>query len=396
MKILLLCDRYPFPLQNGQNLRIYHYVRALQRQHSFTLVCYHNQVSIPEEIQALFKSIQSFSRPPKGVSESSSLFDWIFSLDNLCSSSPEVSSFLASHLRTTTYDLVWVSGWDMIVNLPEVLQIPLLMDAVDDGVLENWREVKKRRSILEIIRALRWLWLNYKFEKKYFEPADQCLFVSEVDAQSFRRVCPKTPAAVIPNGVDIEFFRSAGISKLPGNIVFEGNLSFPPNRDGVLYFCKEMLPSIRDQEPSTRLTLVGKDPPPDICDLRSQFIEVTGYVDDVRSYLDRASVFVCPLRIGAGIKNKILQAWAMGLPVVATNRCTGGLSCEDEFNILIRNRPSEFASAVVELLKNPARALHLGAAGRRTVESSFAWTQRASELETLMRTTVRSKQGNII
>src|SRR5262249_39716926 len=121
----------------------------------------------------------------------------------------------------------------------------------------------------------------------------------------------------------------------------------------------------------------------------SDAIRVTGFVDDVRPYLDRAAVFVCPLRKGAGLKNKILQAWAMAKPVVATTISAGGLECKDGEDIVIRDRPADFAEAVVTLFEGRETAARLGEAGRRNVVGRYTWCATARELESVFRQTVR-------
>jgi glycosyltransferase involved in cell wall biosynthesis len=127
--------------------------------------------------------------------------------------------------------------------------------------------------------------------------------------------------------------------------------------------------------------LVGTDPTPEVRALACDAIEVTGYVDDVRPHLDRARVFVCPLRKGAGIKNKILQAWAMGKAVVATPQSVGGLEVQEGVNVLVRPFNRGFVEAIVALLNDPARAAALGEAGRRTVLDHYTWDLKAAELD---------------
>ncbi|MGA8033892.1 MAG: glycosyltransferase family 4 protein, partial [Casimicrobiaceae bacterium] len=118
-------------------------------------------------------------------------------------------------------------------------------------------------------------------------------------------------------------------------------------------------------------------------------------VEDVRPYLARARVFVCPMRSGAGIKNKILQAWSMGKAIVSTTAGVGSLKTEEGRNILIRDTPEEFAAAVVDLLRDPARAARLGEAGRRTIEAHYTWAAKTGELETLMQQIVDQRRSPV-
>src|SRR6185295_14351393 len=167
--------------------------------------------------------------------------------------------------------------------------------------------------------------------------AARCLFVSDIDAATFKRVCPRTPVSVVNNGVDEATFRPIGLPLEPGTVVFEGRMDFGPNVDGAVAFCRNILPRICAAIPDIRVKLVGMSPAPQVRELASATVEVTGFVEDVRPYLERASVFICPLRKGAGIKNKILQAWSMGKAVIATPESVGGLDVREGANILVRN-----------------------------------------------------------
>jgi glycosyltransferase involved in cell wall biosynthesis len=393
MKILVLCDRFPYPLENGQSLRIFHYVRELAARHTFDLLCYaESGALVPSPIKPMFRSVWTFPRPQSTRSNRLSRLFKAFRLDEFCPCSESVIEFLAQQGPSADWDLVWISGWDMVVNLPNAFDSPVLMDAVDEGVLEHVRELKRARSPGEAVKTLKRLVMNYRFERRYFGPADACLFVSEVDAAFFSRVSPGTPTYVLHNGVDTEFFKPSSVIDASHDIVFEGNMSFSPNADAAIYFATCVLPLIKGRIPDVRFWIVGKNPVPSVSALASLDVEVTGFVEDVRPYLDRAAVFVCPLRKGAGIKNKILQAWAMGKPVVATSKSTGGLAVQEGTNILVRDGPQAIADAVVELLENPAKRQSIAAAARATAESSYNWARQASALESVMTKIVGSRE----
>jgi len=383
LRVLLLCDRYPFPLQNGQNLRIFHYVTRLSRLHRFDLLC-HGVGAPPNELKNLFEVIEHF--PPPAIIRRRG-FDRLrqaFSVDQMFPDDPHIRAHLARVLFERNYDVIWMSGWGMAMNLPESAFPSLLADAVDDGVLEFWRELKQARTLSRFLRMSKWLIMNYRFERRYFGPAARCLFVSDIDARAFGRVCPRTPVSVVNNGVDEATFRPAGLPLEPATIVFEGRMDFGPNVDGAVAFCRDVLPHIRAAIPHVRVKLVGMCPAAQVLELASANVEVTGFVEDVRPYLERASVFICPLRKGAGIKNKILQAWSMGKAVIATPQSVGGLNVHEGENILVRELDETFADAVVALLTNRIRAAAIGAAARQTVLEHYTWDRKASEMARLL------------
>lgn len=394
MNVLVLCDRYPYPLENGQSLRIFHYVRQLIERHTFDLVCYADSPS-PPEIRPLFRSIRTFPRPQGERASGLKRFHLALRVDEFLPRSSEVASLLDSKGSTADWDLVWISGWDMVVNLPRDFRVPVLMDAVDDGVLEHGRELRQARSLPQVARTLKRLVMNYRFERKYFGNADACLFVSDVDARFFSRISPRTPTFVVQNGVDVDYFKPSSPTATQAMLVFEGNMSFPPNEDAAAYLVNSIFPLVLRRAPGARLLIVGKAPSAAVKALAGPNVEVTGFVPDVRPFLDEATVFVCPMRKGAGIKNKVLQAWAMGKPVVATSNAVGGLAAREGENIVTRDDAESFADAVVELLRSPEKRAAMSAAARRTVEANYTWERQARALEDVMLRTVATPRAPV-
>jgi glycosyltransferase involved in cell wall biosynthesis len=168
------------------------------------------------------------------------------------------------------------------------------------------------------------------------------------------------------------------------SLVFEGNMSFGPSVDAIAYFCREVFPIITSRIPEIRLSIVGRDPTEDVRRLQSERVVVTGKVDDVRPYLDRASVFICPMRKGAGIKNKLLQAWSMAKAVVATSVATGGLAAVHEENVLIADDSQSFANEIIRILQSPQMRKTIGINGRHTVVRYYTWERQVQQLEAWM------------
>lgn len=379
MKILVLCDRPPYPLTNGQNLRIFHYVSQLKGRHAFDLICY-GDGRLPIEVSPMFDWVSVAPRPPQlPATGLRRLLDAV-DVERFILPGEEVRGVISGRLCTADYDLIWVSGWDMIVNLPKKCRVPVLADAVDDGVFEWWGKFRHARGAFERMRLFKRVVMNARFERRYFGSAQGVLFVADADARVFQRIAPKTPTYVVHNGVDIEYFRPLGGPQAGNSLVFEGNMGFAPNIEAAVFFVREVMPLIKKRHP-VRLTLVGNRPSAEVMSLAGEDVEVTGFVEDIRPLIDRASVFVCPMLTGAGIKNKLLQAWAMAKPVVATAMSTGGLLADDGHNILIANKPEAIADAIIRLLRDPAIATRLGNAARQTVEKHYTWEAKSAELE---------------
>lgn len=383
MKILILCDRDPFSLFDGLTLRLMNLVRALIGRHTFDLVCYGNRPSVFTE--NLFGRVEFFKKPEITRRIVIAKFFYAFSKSQLYPKNKEVANHLINIMEQRRYDMVLDSGGNMLMNLPaNSLRCPLLIDLVDDMILYAWREIKTEWRPWKLLVLLKRLVVTYLFNKQYLKLAAACVLVSEIDAKFCAFTYPRSQIAVINNGVDTNYFQPLGLPKDTMNIIFEGSMDFVPNIDGVLYFCDKILPIIHKTIPDLKFSIVGRNPPAEISRLNSKLIEVTGYVKDVRPYLDRAALLVCPLRKGGGIKNKVLQAWSMGKAVVATTPSIGGLLVMEGENILVRDDPKDFAAAVVGLIRDPREAEKLGVNGRKTILENYTWERKALELEALM------------
>lgn len=204
MRILVLCDRYPFPLHNGQNLRIYHYVRSLLSKHRFDLACYGDK-DIPSPLKDLFHKIIVFPQPQPKKEALGMRLRRMLSIDLSHQSQPMID-WLQQHMSSQAYDLVWMSGWNTVVNVPRSRSLPFVADIVDEGIVEYWRELCTATHFMERIRMGKRLVQNALFERCYFCPADACIVVSELEASVLSRVCPNTPIYTIHNGVDENYF----------------------------------------------------------------------------------------------------------------------------------------------------------------------------------------------
>ena len=388
MKILLLASRVPYPLDNGEDLRIFHFARHLSCHHDIHLMAYTSgSLPPPPEAAAYFKRIHTLEPPTNNGSNGRliSRLAHMFSPDHMYFFDNRISSALTHLLKENRFDLVWIPAWQMMPYAKYVKNVPVFLDVMDDGVLELAREIRHRQPVRQTVINLKRLFVTFLFERRYFSRVSLCALVSERDAEVLRWICPTAKQVVIPNGVDSDYFKPLGLSEKFPSIIFEGNMSFSPSVDAVLYFCRDILPLLLAKIPEVKFYIVGKDPVPEIQALASKHTIVTGRVADVRPYLDQTSIFVCPMRKGAGIKNKILQAWAMAKPVVATSLATGGLSAIDGENILTTDRPAVFAQQITRLLKDRPLRDRMGQQGRQTVLREHMWERQVQLLEDQIR-----------
>ena len=207
------------------------------------------------------------------------------------------------------------------------------------------------------------------------------ILCSNIDREVLQALVPRARATVVPNGVDVEEF-----SPLEGECsgsTFVGATSWFPNLDALAHFADDILPLVRAELPDHRGTWVGSATEEEQARFAAQGIELTGYVDDVRPYMARASTFVVPLRLGGGTRLKILNAWSMECAVVSTSIGCEGLEAVDGENILIRDDPAEFAKAVIKVERDPELRARLGAAARKTAETVYSWSVIGRDLVSL-------------
>lgn len=389
MKILLLCDRYPDSYRDGLLLRVLHLVRRLKSRHQFDLLCFHDGPAAGEPAD-LFGRIWTVPRPDRQPARGwrGAFAGW--DPRGLYPRSAAAEQLLAGEIEPGDYEMVWDAGASIFPNLPARWDaVPVVADLVDDMVLTFRRAMASEPSIINKLRLFKYMGVNLLFERYCMRRTTHCMVVSEEDAAVFHKVSPTVPVSVIQNGVDTDFFTPGDGSTVPGRLVFEGTMAFLPNRQAAIFLVNEIMPHIWARRPDASLTLVGRDPPADIRALASDRVFVTGAVDDVRPYVREAEVFVCPLQSGAGIKNKLLQAWAMNKAVVATSLSVGGLGARDSDNLLIRDDAESLASAVLALMENPSQREALGRRGRATVEGVFTWEAQAERVDTLLHSTRR-------
>jgi glycosyltransferase involved in cell wall biosynthesis len=217
---------------------------------------------------------------------------------------------------------------------------------------------------------------------------------SEDDREVLARELPGLRASVVPNGVDLErFTRRAGAPADRAGAVFVGKMDYRPNVDAAVWFCDEVLPRVRERDPEFRFTIVGAEPAPAVRALgKRRGVEVTGFVDDTRPYLESAALAVAPLRSGSGTRLKILEALAMETPVVTTTTGAEGIDARDGEHLWREDDPAAFADRVVEVAAGDRAAEAVGRAGRELVERRYGWKAiAASAAETVASLTRKAK-----
>jgi sugar transferase (PEP-CTERM/EpsH1 system associated) len=269
----------------------------------------------------------------------------------------------------------------------EGLELPMLVDFVDVDSAK-WTSYAGHHRW-----PLSWLYRRegrhlLAYERAVAARSARAFFVTEKETALFRELAPESARSceALGNGVDADYFspqadRPSPYAEGELPVVFTGAMDYWPNIDAVSWFAAEMLPALRERWPALRFHIVGRNPAPAVRALAGEAVSVSGTVPDVRPYLQHARVVVAPLRLARGIQNKILEAMAMGRPVVAARDCAESILARNGVEIVEAADAADFVHEVGALLGEPARAAAIGAAGRSRVLQSYSWAAQLSAFE---------------
>ncbi len=395
MKILWLNAGLLLPLDKGGKLRTWHLMRHLAQRHDITYLCYTDPSHTAEHLAGMGEvcgRLETVPRtdPPKGTARfyldaASYLVDPV---PYACAKyrSDAYSGRLRDLLATERYDAVVCDFLMPVVNLPPQLPCPSIF-FTHNVEAEIWRRHTEnaRNPASRVLLKQQWD-RTRRFEGNALGRFDLVLAVSEADATAFGRLYPgrlRTPAHVVQTGVDTAFFAPLpSVQERRAHLVFTGSMDWLPNEDGMQYFVRDILPRIRETEPDTTLSIIGRAPTPAVRRLGEQAgIEVTGRVDDVRPHIAAGAVYIVPLRIGGGTRLKIFEAMAMAKAVVSTTIGAEGLPVTHGQNVLIADEPSRFAQSVVHMIRDVKARQRIETEARRVVVERYDWSTVAQDFE---------------
>jgi sugar transferase (PEP-CTERM/EpsH1 system associated) len=377
--LLYVAHRVPYPPDKGDRIRVYHLLRHLAEQADVYLACLADEPVSDETRAALEGLCVRVAVVPLGRWSR-----WLWALATAGTGrSISEGAFHSRALRRL------IRRWAQEVPFHAVLasassvapylrvgglsQVPAVVDLIDVDS-QKW---------LDYAAAARGprAWV-YRLEGRRLRRRETMLpgwaravtVVSDHEAALYRGFLPGGPVHVVPNGVDQDYFRPEASGEGENGCVFVGALDYRPNVDAACWFASEVWPAVHARHPAARLRLVGRRPVPEVCRLASVAgIDVIGQVPDVRPYVAAAAVTVAPLRIARGVQNKVLEAMAMGKPVVASPQALAGLGRSRDLPALRVESPWDWVASLSALLEDEDQRRRLGAAGRRYVELHHHW-----------------------
>jgi sugar transferase (PEP-CTERM/EpsH1 system associated) len=392
MNVLYICHRVPYPPNKGEKIRSFHQIQYLSKRHKVHVACLADE----QDDLRHAKQLESYCASVDVAYRNKTAARCLAALGLLADKPLSVAFFYSSELRrkierrlrTEAIDIIVVCSSAMAPYVWHVRDIPKVIDFVDVDS-EKWRLYAAYHPV-----PFSWLYqLEAKRLTRYEEVVARtfncCIFISREEANLFQRRVNDRPIVVVSNGVDLKYFvpnRDKISSADEPSLLFTGVMDYFPNVDAVQFFCREIFPLVREMVPQARFYVVGKSPTRGVRSLGSlPGVIVTGSVPDVRPYLGRARVAVAPFRVARGVQNKVLEAMAMGLPVIGTSIAFQGIQATEGDGIRIANDPESFAKEVCMVLKGDKKLGSLWAGQTRGyVDRHHQWHDMGAKLELLL------------
>lgn len=386
MKILHLVPYIPTPPNFGGALRIYHILNHLHDNHEVTVAGFGTTGDMDQFVETfpeLKHKTHLLSRPWRNrfrrfIQFYSLLTDHSFWYNQVSSNTLQdrVNRLISRH----DFDLIQAEFPTMARFIPDCDAVKVL-DA-HNVEYDNFRRMARMAS-----SDLKQLFYQREYEKFYEEEIEICnrqdaiFTTSGRDKEMLDNDTPGIPKYVIPNGVDMSYFRPSDQKPEPYSLVFTGMMGYVPNYEGMVFFLDEILPLIREVIPEIKVYIVGKNPPDAFQKREDENVVVTGFVEDVRPFVWRSSVFIVPLNMGGGTRLKVLEALAMKKPVVTTGIGCEGIDVEDGVSAMIDDNPQAFANSVIRLLREQALREKVCENGYELVREKYRWEVIGSKIE---------------
>lgn len=388
MNILYLCHRFPFPPKRGGKIRPFNMIRHLSATHTVTVaslvrsetearegegIAAHCAEVLTGRVDDRIQAARMVARLPTSRPSSFGFFY-----------SPELARKIRTALARKRYDLIFVHCSSVAPYVEHVRDVPKILD-FGDMDSQKWLEYARyKRLPLSLGYRLEGLKL-LREEKRLARRFDLCTATTRAEWETLEGYGLNVPTDWFPNGVDSEYFAPDDRPYDPDTLSFIGRMDYYPNQECMFEFCARVLPRLRARRPNVRLVIVGADPSPAVRKLGElPGVTVTGSVPDVRPHVRRSALMVAPLNIARGTQNKILEAMAMGVPVVTSRVAAGGVDALDEQHLLVAQDIDGYVAQILRLLEQPAERARLAQAGRARVRTQHAWPNSMRRLDRII------------
>ncbi len=375
MRILFLSRWFPYPPSNGSKLRIFNLLRGLAQVHEVTLLSFADQLEVDAgaaELRAVCRQVQVLPWKAYNPNSRRARLGFLsltprFVVDTY---SQEMGRHIEALLAADNYDLVIASQLDMAVYSRCFGRTPALFEEVEVGVLyENF--VRAESLWPRLRHGLTWA-KHRRYLASLLQDFQLATVVSDRERDLLAaQVNGHRPVEVIPNCVDLTSYQAIQGVPESDTLIFTGSFTYQPNYEAMRWFVGQVYPHIQAEAPAVRLQITGNHADLPLPPARG--VSLTGFVADVRPLLRRAWVSVAPLHTGGGTRLKILEAMALGTPVVATSKGAEGLDVQAGQHLLIADTPQDFAAQVIRLLREPGLRRRLAENGQQLVQQRYDW-----------------------
>jgi polysaccharide biosynthesis protein PslH len=389
MNVLWITDWPPDPLVGGAQSIYYHLLTRVAQRHRvslLSLVRSSEERQRAEALGALCEHVATVDhwRCPRGLTAALTALAQGQPSWNRAFWSQGLADAVSRISRERPIDVVQIEHAHMA---PYVHWLSPASRARRVLVLHNlgpilWRRMWRveQRPLQKVRYLLDWM-MSRSWERVIAGRFDACVTLSAHDRTELLRAAPQARCEVVRHGIDVDSLTPLPRDHASRTLLMVGNMAYAPNRDGVLFFCEHVLPRVRVTVPEARLTVVGGHPPAELSQrMPPGVVDVTGFVDSVVPYYRAAALVVVPLRAGSGVRGKILEAMALGRPVVSTAVGCEGLDVTHGEHLMIADDPGDFAACVARVLQEPALWQRLAENGRRYVEQAHTWDASAGSL----------------
>ncbi|HEX8634387.1 MAG TPA: glycosyltransferase [Pyrinomonadaceae bacterium] len=397
MRILWLKTELLHPVDKGGKIRTFHMLKELKREHHVTYLTLDDGSAAPDAAARAEEYCHELVRVEHRTRAKFSAGFYGELAANLVSPLPYfMKKYRSAGMRREIERLVAGNDFDVLVCdfLQPSVNVPARLPAATVLFQHNVEAMIWKRHYEVQTNPLKKSYLYGQWRKAdAYERAacrrfDHVVAVSAEDRETMERAYGLKSVSDVPTGVDTEFFRPRGTERRePHNLVFTGSMDWLPNEDAIQFFIKEIMPRIRARVPDATLTVVGRNPYASLVELarRDSSVIVTGRVEDVRPYMERAAAYVVPIRVGGGTRLKIYEAMAMEKPIISTTIGAEGLPVRNGEELLIGDTPDTFAEAVTRVLLDETLARDLGARAAEAVRARFGWSRVADSFADICR-----------
>ncbi|MBK9313218.1 MAG: glycosyltransferase [Acidobacteria bacterium] len=402
MKILWVKAGKLLPVDTGGKIRSYNILRRLAERHEVTFLSYYGGRRDADYEQEICQHLPGTKVIYTAARDETTFDRGLEYLRRLPSAAPfgvtkftsiEVQRLLAEWLNDRSFDVAVCDFLGPTLNFPDkrLTPVALFQHNIESILWQRHAEhasnpIKRVAWKIEAFKMLR-------YEREAIGRFDHVIAVSDYDMEQMKKMNSMLPVSVVPTGVDLEQYRGAtGESPIEPVVMFLGSMDWEANIDGMIYFCRDIWPQVRQSVPEARLRIVGRNPDSRIRQLASQDIEVTGRVSSVIEPLREAAVFIVPLRIGGGTRLKIYEAMAMRKAVVSTTIGAEGLDVEHGTDILLADDPHTFAKCVIDLLIDHPKRMQIETAAADK-SARYDWSVVTERFEDVLAQTCRDSQS---